>query len=233
MLSLTAFLLQVCVLQRWPERVLRKVTSVFLVDTENWNEIPTLDQRKRIHAFCERFPSPFSRFEHSLMNLWAYEIPEFDHKSCVKYRTTFLQQDLHMQKVGSQGNLQMLSHRQRATQQTLPPTLCLYKSGRFQDLLLWTFEPTDGTRLYLSYKGQGSNNYQKIMWLLHFHWILQALFSFSVISKLPVLLFVYLRAFIKLHMHCNTEIVNLNIRAAASWLTGLRYTAWKLWKMYH
>lgn len=30
-------------------------------------------------------------------------------------------------------------------------------------------------------------------------------FSFSVISKLPVLLFVCLRAFIKLHMHCNTE----------------------------
>lgn len=43
------------------------------------------------------------------------------------------------------------------------PTLCLYKSDRFQDLLLWTCEPTDGTRPYRSYTGQGTNNFKKVM----------------------------------------------------------------------
>lgn len=111
--------------------VLQKVCSVFSVDTEYWEEILALNQRRRIHTFYERLPSPFSRFEHSLLTYELAEFQKFDHKSCVEDRAISPQQDLPMQGLGSQGNQQLLFHREQRSGPHSHPTLCLYKSGRF------------------------------------------------------------------------------------------------------
>lgn len=129
--------------------------SVFSVDTEYWEEILALNQRRRIHTFYERLPSPFSRFEHSLLTYELAEFQKFDHKSCVEDKATSPQQDLPMQELESQGNQQLLFHReQRAVPTPILPSV--YTNQISKTSCEHRHSSTDSTRAYWSYTGQES-----------------------------------------------------------------------------